>query len=104
MATIFLSDPDQMRKLHKAHSIDAPNQIFIHLAVLSANQKQESSMASLFFVLLGQMRKLYKGPSIDTPYNIIPFGQAVSEKKIFNVLANQKEQFSTAAMFFVPSG
>jgi len=34
MATFFLSGPDKMRKLHKAHSIDAPNQIFIHLAVL----------------------------------------------------------------------
>ena len=30
MATIFLSDPVNMRKLHKTHSIDAPNQILIH--------------------------------------------------------------------------
>ena len=43
MATIFLTDPDKMRNFHKAHSIDAPNQIFI--------QKQESSM---FFVLSRQ--------------------------------------------------
>ena len=53
MATIFLSDPDKMRKLQKAHSIDAPNQIFIHLAVLE------------------KMRKLYKGPSIDDPCKIL---------------------------------
>jgi len=30
MAIIFLSDPVNMRKLHKTHFIDAPNQILIH--------------------------------------------------------------------------
>ena len=38
---------------------------------VSANQKQESSMAALCFVLLGHMRKLYNGPSIDVPYQIL---------------------------------
>ena len=33
--------------------------------------------------------------------NINPFGRAVSEEKIFNVSANQKQESSMAAMFFV---
>ena len=31
--------------------------------------------------------------------NINPFGEAVSEEKIFNVPANQKQESSMAAMF-----
>jgi len=33
--------------------------------------------------------------------NFIPFGKGVSEEKIFNVSANQKQKSSMAAMFVV---
>ena len=36
--------------------------------------------------------------------NINPIGQAVSEEKIFNVSANQKQESSMAAMFVDGSG
>ena len=36
--------------------------------------------------------------------NINPFGQAVSEEKIFNVSANQKQESSIVAMFVDGSG
>jgi hypothetical protein len=36
--------------------------------------------------------------------NLAPFGKAVSEKKIFLTLANQKKELILAAMFCSPNG
>ena len=56
----------------------------------------------MFFVKLGQneetLQKTSHGSSIS---NINPFGWAISEEKIFNVSANQKQGWAMAAMFLV---
>ena len=38
------------------------------------------------------------------PVKLVPFGQVVSEEKIFEISANQKQEMPVAAMFVVRSG
>ena len=47
-----------------------------------------------------QTSNLYKEPSLD----INQFSQTVSEEKIFNISANQKQELPVAAMFVDGSG
>jgi hypothetical protein len=46
--------------------------------------------------VLKDLMKKYQGPSMPS---LAPFGQAVSEEKIFLTLANQKKELILATMF-----
>ena len=76
----FLSDRDEIRKLYKGPSIDAPYQILNNLAkqfqrrrflmyqpIRNKNRPQRPCL----FTDLNQMSNLYKVPSIDAPFQIL---------------------------------
>ena len=72
---------------------------------ISANQKQESSIADMF---VDRSRRNYEFLQRTSHRcflsNNSSFGQAVSEKKTFSILANQKQESSMAAIFVNRSG
>ena len=48
------------------------------------------------------MRKFCKGPPIDASCKVfVPFGQVISEEKIFEISANQKQELPMVAIFVV---
>ena len=84
-------DRDEMSNLNRGPSIDASNQVSVHLAIgfrgedlfKSANQKQELPVAAMFVMDWDKMSNLYKGPPIDASYlSFSSFGSGVSEEKL----------------------
>ena len=76
---VFLSDRDEMRKLYKGPSMEAPYQILINLAkqfqrkrflIYQPIRNKNRPWRPCFLSDRDEMRKLYKGPSIDAPYQI----------------------------------
>ena len=76
----FLSYWDEMRKLYKGPSIDAPYQILFHLAkrfqrrrflMYQPIRNKNRPWQPCFLSDRDEMRKFYKGPSIDAPYQIL---------------------------------
>ena len=53
-----------------------------------------------------EMKKFCKGPPIDASCKVcmVQFGHVVSEEKIFEISADQKQELPIAAMFVVLSG
>ena len=110
----LLMDRDEMSNLYREPSIDASYQVSVHLAKRfqrrrffqkSTNQKQELSVAAMFVngseLNEQSLQRTFQGcflPSFDS------FGQAVSEKKIFQKSTNQKQELPVVAMFINGSG
>ena len=92
----FLSDWDEMRKLYKEPSIDAPYQILINLA-------KQFQRRFLMYQPIRNKNRPWR-PCLLTDPNQMSKLEKVSEEKIFNVSVNQKQESSMAAMFFVRSG
>jgi hypothetical protein len=52
----------------------------------SANQKQESLVASMFVNGLGGMSNLYRGPSIDASYQVsVHLAKRLQKRRIFKI-------------------
>ena len=71
----------------------------------STNQKQELPVAAIF---VNESRRFEQSPQRTSHRCILPsfgsFGQTVSEEKIFQKSANQKQELSVVAMFVNGSG
>ena len=88
----LLMDQDEMSNLNRGPSIDASNQVSVHLAIgfrgedlfKSANQKQELPVAAMFVNGSGRNEQFYRGPSIDASYQIsVHLGKRFQRRRFF---------------------
>ena len=72
---------------------------------ITANQKQELPVAAIFVVRSGPNEEnLYRTFHRCFLYSLVPFGHVVSETKIFEMSANQKQELHMTAIFVVRWG
>ena len=110
----MLSHLDEMRELCKGLSIYASCKVWFHLAKcfqrriyfeISANQKQELPLVAMFVVQSRRNEETLQRTSHRCfLYSLVPFGHVVSEEKIFEISANQKQELPVTAIFEVRSG
>ena len=93
------SDRDEMNKFHKGPPKDASCQVWFHLAKRFHRRRflkarpiriKNCAMAAMFVVRSGQnQQNLYRTSHRCFLSSLVPFGQAVSDEKIFENSANQ---------------
>jgi hypothetical protein len=81
-----------------------PFYYYSHLQTMSIliHINKNCSRQPYLLAKLNETKKLYRGPYIQCRCflpSLAPFGQAVSEEKIFLTLANQKKELLLVAMF-----
>jgi hypothetical protein len=86
-----------------------PFYYYSHLQTMSIliHINKNCSRQPYLLAKLNETKKLYRGPYIQCRCflpSLAPFGQAVSEEKIFLTVANQKQELPLAAIFVGGTG